>query len=105
MPETNGFQRFYAFIQVRHHCPGVPCILVGTQVDLRSDPATLKELTALRQKPITTQSGEKLAREMGAVAYLESSALKQAGIKDVFDEAMVTALEPPSQDKKKCLIM
>jgi cell division control protein 42 len=26
------------FPEVRHHCPGVPCLIVGTQVDLREDP-------------------------------------------------------------------
>jgi len=25
------------FPEVHHHCPGVPCLIVGTQVDLRED--------------------------------------------------------------------
>ncbi|CAG8750306.1 16893_t:CDS:2, partial [Acaulospora colombiana] len=26
------------FPEVHHHCPGVPCLIVGTQIDLRDDP-------------------------------------------------------------------
>ncbi|KAI8847190.1 P-loop containing nucleoside triphosphate hydrolase protein [Chytridium lagenaria] len=58
------------------NCPsslsGVPCIIVGTQVDLRDDPS-----------PITADAGERLAKELGAVKYLECSALTQKGLKNV----------------------
>lgn len=29
------------FPEVHHHCPGVPCLIVGTQVDLREDRSVL----------------------------------------------------------------
>jgi cell division control protein 42 len=72
--------------QVRHHCPGVPCLIVGTQVDLREDPGAIEKLGKNRQKPIASEQGERLARELGAVKYLECSALTQKGLKNVFDE-------------------
>jgi len=94
------------FPEVRHHCPGVPCLIVGTQNDLREDPATLEKLAKNRQKPITLEAGERLAKELGAVKYLECSALTQKGLKNVFDEAIIAALEPPpSKQKKKCLVL
>jgi cell division control protein 42 len=94
------------FPEVHHHCPGVPCLIVGTQADLRTDQSTIDKLSKQRQKPITTEQGEKLAKELGAVKYVECSALTQKGLKDVFDEAIVAALEPPVTKKKaKCLIM
>ncbi|RKP01158.1 hypothetical protein CXG81DRAFT_12354 [Caulochytrium protostelioides] len=88
------------FPEVRHHCPGVPCLLVGTQVDLREEHSAIEKLARNRQKPILTEMGEKLARDLGAVKYLECSALTQRGLKNVFDEAIIAALEPPPQKKK-----
>ena len=46
-------------------------------------------------KPITVEMAETLAREIGAVKYVECSALTQKGVKNVFDEAILAALEPP----------
>ncbi|KAJ1931195.1 GTPase Cdc42 [Linderina macrospora] len=94
------------FPEVRHHCPGVPCLIVGTQVDLREDRATLAKLEGNRQRPISLEQGERLARDLGAVKYVECSALTQKGLKNVFDEAIVAALEPPVTKKKsKCLVL
>ena len=74
-------------------------------MDLRDDLATIDKLAKNRQKPITTESGERLAKELQAVKYLECSALTQKGLKNVFDEAIIAALEPPKKDKKKCLML
>jgi len=51
--------------------------LVGTQVDLRDNAATMEKLAKNRQKPITIEMGEKLAKELKAVKYVECSALTQ----------------------------
>ncbi|KAL2911710.1 GTPase Cdc42 [Polyrhizophydium stewartii] len=93
------------FPEVRHHCPGVPCLIVGTQADLRNDGATIDKLAKNRQKPITTESGERLAKELMAVKYLECSALTQEGLKNVFDEAIIAALEPPKKERRKCSLL
>lgn len=125
------------FPEVHHHCPGVPCLIVGTQVDLRDDPAVLDKLARQKQRPVPPEAGERLARELGAVKYVECSALTQKGVrspfwlrgrslgpvfvlpwlhavadqlrqqlKNVFDEAIVAALEPPVVKKKsKCSIL
>ncbi|KAJ3039386.1 Rho GTPase [Rhizophlyctis rosea] len=94
------------FPEVRHHCPGVPCIIVGTQNDLRDDANAIEKLAKNRQKPVTSEAGERLAKELGAVKYLECSALTQKGLKNVFDEAIIAALEPPpSKKQKKCSLL
>lgn len=87
------------FPEVHHHCPGVPCLIVGTQCDLRDDPAIIEKLGRQRQRPVSIDMGERLARELGAVKYVECSALTQKGLKNVFDEAIVAALEPPVTKK------
>ena len=67
--------------QVHHHCPGVPCLIVGTQIDLRDDPAVVEKLARQKQRPVSGEAGERLARELGAVKYTECSALTQRGLK------------------------
>jgi len=84
------------FPEVHHHCPGVPCLIVGTQVDLREDPQVMEKLQRQKQRPVAPEQGERLARELGAVKYVECSALTQKGLKNVFDEAS-TFLSVPRQ--------
>ena len=51
--------------------------MVGTQIDLRDDAATIEKLAKNKQKPLTMEMGEKLAKELRAVKYVECSALTQ----------------------------
>jgi cell division control protein 42 len=79
------------FPEVHHHCPGVPCLIVGTQVDLRDDGQVIEKLARQKQRPVGSEQGERLARELGAVKYVECSALTQKGLKNVFDEVSFLA--------------
>lgn len=74
------------FPEVHHHCPGVPCLIVGTQVDLRDDPSVRDKLAKQKMSPVRREDGERMAKELGAVKYVECSALTQYKLKDVFDE-------------------
>jgi cell division control protein 42 len=74
---------------VHHHCPGVPCLIVGTQTDLRDDQSVIKRLQKQNMWPVKKEHGIQLVDELkglGAVKYVECSALKQDKVKDVFDE-------------------
>ena len=62
--------------EVKHHMPNIPIVLVGNQIDLRTDPDYLKQLAEQNEKPITTEMGGKLAREINAAAYIECSCLE-----------------------------
>lgn len=64
------------FPEVHHHCPGVPCLIVGSQIDLRDDPAVIEKLNRQNLRPITYEMGERLARDLGAVKYVEVSFLQ-----------------------------
>ncbi|CAG8732213.1 5901_t:CDS:1, partial [Racocetra persica] len=33
------------FPELHHHCSGIPCLIVGTQIELRSDPLVVKGLS------------------------------------------------------------
>jgi cell division control protein 42 len=77
--------------EVRHHSPGVPFLIMGTQIDQREDPWALARQD---QPPLSTNAGERLAQELGAVKYVECSAVTREGLKNVFDEAIAAALEP-----------
>ena len=77
--------------EVRHHMPNTPIVLVGSQIDLRADPNCLKRLAEHKLKPITTEMGEKLALEINAAAYVESSFLDQRSVKNVFEKSITTS--------------
>ena len=59
----------------------MPVILVGTKLDLREDRDTIEKLREKRMAPTTYQQGLQMAKDIGAVKYLECSALTQKGKK------------------------
>ena len=88
--------------EVSHHCPNTPIILVGTKVDLREDAATIEKLAGKKQAPISYEQGLQMVQEIGAVKYMECSALTQTGLKAVFDEAIRAVISPaPKPGAKK----
>lgn len=94
------------FSEVSHHCPRVPIILVGTKLDLRDDPETIAKLRERNLSPITYPQGLAMVKEIGAIKYLECSALTQRGVKQVFDEAIRAVMCPrPPQKPKLCNVL
>ena len=88
--------------EIQKYWGQAPFLLVGTQMDLRTDRATITNLGEIyndqirirtidisekeMKKPVNVEQGKRLASELGAVAYLECSALTQEGMKNVFDK-------------------
>ncbi|KAF6768419.1 hypothetical protein AHF37_10008 [Paragonimus kellicotti] len=92
--------------EIMYHCVKVPFLLVGTQTDLRDDKTTVNIMRSNKQSFITQEQGERLAKELKAVKYLECSALTQRGLKNVVDEAIITALTPlNTKSGKKCILL
>lgn len=94
--------------EVSHHCPNVPIILVGTKLDLRDESKTIDKLKDRKLSPITYPQGLAMSKEIGAVKYLECSALTQKGLKNVFDEAIRAVLSPQPKPKRrrfKCSVL
>jgi len=86
--------------EIQHHAPGVPILLVGTKGDLRKDDQTEKQLKQKGAKMVEASEAAAQAKEVGAVKYLECSALTQDGLKQVFDDAIRAAMQPTSKKKK-----
>ena len=76
---------------------------MGTQSDLRSDPATLTKLSRSKSVPVSVGEAERLAKREKAVGYVECSAKTLKNVKQVFDEALV-AVVCPAEGKKACNI-
>lgn len=86
--------------EVHHHNPKTPVILVGTKCDLRDSREVVEELRAKKANPVTMQQGLALSKEIGAVKYIECSALAQRNVKQVFDEAIRVVLNPVKKPSK-----
>merc|ERR1719191_1265288 len=92
--------------EIQHHAPGVPILLVGTKSDLRKDDQTKQTITARGGQIITEVDAEGMAKDVGAIKYLECSALTQEGLKQVFDDAIRAAITKPKKKKaRSCQIL
>jgi len=84
--------------EIMNHVKKPNWILVGLKCDLFSDESNLRRLREDKKMPVTTEEGEKLARQMRALAHLQCSALHGLRVKDVFLTAMKSVLQ---KQKKK----
>ena len=84
--------------EIKHHCPNVPFLLVGTQIFFREDENTL-------DKPISFEEGKFLAKKLKAVKYVEYLAFNQKRVKNVFDESILAALKIHQQSEQKKIVI
>lgn len=93
--------------EISHHCPYTPILLIGTKLDIRDDKETIEKMREARLSPITFTQGLRQQKEIGAVKYLECSALTQRGLKEVFLEAIRAVLHPRKvvAKKKMCILL
>jgi GTPase SAR1 family protein len=92
--------------EVRLHCPGVPIMIIATKTDLRDDAELAQRLLDTGATFVTTSMGEQIAKEVGAVSHMETSA-KHFNTKHAFDEALriVIGVDKKRSNTKKCKIM
>ena len=76
--------------ELRKHAPNIPILLVGTQSDRRQIGGNL----------INEGEALKLAKSIKAAGYLECSAKSREGVKSIFSEAVLVALDPVDRAKK-----
>ena len=81
--------------------------MVGNKIDLRDDPQIIQNLISKEKSPITFEMGSQLAKEIGAATYIETSAINQTGLKNLFDEAIRVSLGPfpkIKNEENKCFL-
>lgn len=91
--------------EIRKYCPVTPFLLIGTKIDIRDDREEIERLLKKKERPITYDEGVRVARQLKAVKYIECSALTGEGIRDVFDEAILTVLNKPKHTNSKCILL
>ena len=79
--------------------PEVPIVLVATKVDLRNSETVTKKLQRRNETTVSEEEGLKMAQKINAYCYLECSALTQCGLKEVFDEAILSVIQPKKKRK------
>ncbi|OHT14896.1 Cell division control protein 42 [Tritrichomonas foetus] len=72
-------------------------LLVGLKTDLRGDRTVLNGLQSQSMRPIQPEEGKVKANEIDAYGYVECSALSGNGVKEVFDQAIQFAENPPNE--------
>uniref|UniRef100_A0A1I8QB91 Uncharacterized protein n=1 Tax=Stomoxys calcitrans TaxID=35570 RepID=A0A1I8QB91_STOCA len=87
--------------EIKHYCPNVPLILVGTKIDLRRH---------RHSKCLSLEQGMDLAKKIKALEYMECSARSGLGVKEIFQVAASSAMERRTNDNgknssRKCCLM
>ncbi|XP_023266753.1 rho-related GTP-binding protein RhoN-like [Seriola lalandi dorsalis] len=79
--------------ETQEFCPNAKVVLVGCKLDMRTDVNTLRELS----KP-----GSMIARQMGAVAYVEcTSKVSENSVRDVFHITTLASVRRPHKPQLK----
>eukprot|EP01108_Squamamoeba_japonica_P008407 TRINITY_DN7473_c0_g1_i1.p1 TRINITY_DN7473_c0_g1~~TRINITY_DN7473_c0_g1_i1.p1 ORF type:complete len:200 (+),score=83.52 TRINITY_DN7473_c0_g1_i1:110-709(+) len=95
--------------EIHHHCPKAKRMLIGTKMDLRDNNDILAKLSRTGQAPITQEEAANMAKQIGAIAYRECSALTRAGLKEIFDEAIAAVIggggKKRSGGKRTCQLL
>ncbi|KAL3248574.1 hypothetical protein ABHI18_011989 [Aspergillus niger] len=90
--------------EISENCAGVKLVLTALKCDLRKD-----EFLNDNPNAITYEEGLAKAKEIGAVKYLECSAVQNRGIMETFYEAAKVALEVKTQGSngsgERCVIL
>ncbi|KAK5248687.1 Rho GTPase, partial [Exophiala xenobiotica] len=95
--------------EINEHCPGVKIVLCALKCDLREEHEKEDDEPHAPPRPmIQYNEGLEVARQIGALRYLECSAMRNRGVNEAFTEAARVALQvkpAKSKDDSKCTVM
>eukprot|EP01128_Nolandella_sp_AFSM9_P006465 TRINITY_DN3331_c0_g1_i3.p1 TRINITY_DN3331_c0_g1~~TRINITY_DN3331_c0_g1_i3.p1 ORF type:complete len:297 (-),score=69.29 TRINITY_DN3331_c0_g1_i3:58-948(-) len=86
--------------EVRQYSPDVPIFLIGTQCDRRGDKDILETLSSRNEKPLTMKDGKKMAKDIGAAAYIEISAKDTSTYGDLWETVLRYTINEHKSQKK-----
>ncbi|WUR03705.1 Rho Ras-like GTP-binding protein [Vairimorpha necatrix] len=89
--------------QIKEINPEAKYFLAATKIDLRDDSETLEKLAHEGDSPITRNEGMRLAKEIDAVAYFETSAKLNIGISELFEQVAKYAIKENSKKDRSAL--
>jgi small GTP-binding protein len=76
--------------EIRRIVPNALIVLGGTKLDLRTSELSPQQL-------VTTEDGQKLAKQLNAIAFIEFSSKESQGLNEVYDLLFGTAAEAYQQ--------
>lgn len=91
--------------EINEHCPGVKIVLCALKCDLREEH---EKDDANAPNLITYNEGLEAAKTIGALRYLECSAMRNRGVNEAFTEAARVALSAKpakAAESSKCSVM
>jgi len=94
-------------VELDEHAKGVPIILVGTKADCRDDQQFLQKMKddGLGEELVQDSDAEEVAKKIGAVCFMKTSARLKTGVQEVFNKCLDIRFERTVGKKKKCLLM
>jgi Ras-related C3 botulinum toxin substrate 1 len=89
--------------ELKYYSPSTPFILVGLKMDLRTDINLHQKLSKRNETMITYDEGKNLSLTIGAVSFIECSALTQQNVIFLFQEAIgkVISIQYPLPKKRR----
>ena len=93
--------------EVRHYTYNVPVILVGMKNDLYNDEKKIQKLSEMNELPISYEMGVDMAKQVGAICYIDCSAKTQSNLKDLFKLVVIACCldeEKIKKNEKNCSI-
>ncbi|KAI8322943.1 GTP-binding protein [Martensiomyces pterosporus] len=95
----NVEDKWYA--EAAQQAAGAPVVLVALKLDLRNDQRAIDELARYGQAPVSMAQGQRMAKKIGAVSYVECSAIKNLNVRQVFEIAARVSMTPAALPRGK----
>ena len=92
--------------EIRSYCPQVLFILCGTKLEVRDHFEDYKDENSPEDfAPISDDEVQKVAQELGAAAFINTSAREMTNLKELLEAAVRAVIQKPTQSSNKCAIL